>query len=203
MEAHTPPLAADLTAGKNSNETESPSNTKTFASFFQKSFSPLQIPDLPPIPISTYRGEPTLMIPQKMVEVLSKPYQFALVGKFSHGRPTMDRARLIFNKLGLKGNFSLGHLDHKHMLINLENEGDFTRLWLRESWMIDGFPMRMFRWTPNFRPEVESSIVPVWIQLPNLPLFMFNKHCIFPIARSIGSPLALDLPAQATRPSLA
>lgn len=70
--------------------------------------------------------------------------------------------------------------------------------------MIDGFPMRIFLWTPDFRPEVESSIVPVWVKLPNLPLFMFNKHCIFSIARLIGTPLALDLPtAEVSRPSLA
>lgn len=35
--------------------------------------------------------------------------------------------------------------------------------------------MRTFKWTPEFRPDVESSIAPAWVPQPNLPLFLFNK----------------------------
>lgn len=69
--------------------------------------------------------------------------------------------------------------------------------------MIDYYPMRVFRWTLEFRPKVEYSIVPIWVELPNLPLFMFNKQCLFSIGRLIGSPLALDMPrAEILRPSM-
>lgn len=59
------------------------------------------------------QGEPALKIPQNLLESLSKPFKFTLVGKFSHGRPSMERAHQIFAKLRLKGAFSLGHLDPK------------------------------------------------------------------------------------------
>src|SRR5438270_493547 len=99
----------------------------------------------------------------------------------------MAAARIAFSKLELKGNFTLGHLDSKHMLINLQHEGDFDRIWMRVSWYIDSFPMRVFRWSPEFRPDVESPIVPVWVSLPSLPLYMFNKQWLFSIGNAIGS----------------
>src|SRR5436190_4128261 len=135
---------------------------------------------------------------------LSKPLKLSLVGKFSHGRPTMERSRLIFSKLGLRGGFFLGHLDQKHMLIRLNDEEDFNRIWLRESLYLDGFPMRIFKWSPEFRLDCESSTVPVWISLPNLPLFLFNKSGIFSIGSLLGKPLTLDAAtADLSRPNVA
>src|SRR5436190_17626985 len=135
---------------------------------------------------------------------LSKPLKLSLVGKFSHGRPTMERSRLFFSKLGLRGGFSLGHLDQKHMLIRLNDEEDFKRIWFRESLYLDGFPMRIFKWSPEFRLDCESSIVPVWISLPNLPLFLFNKSGIFSIGSILGKPLTLDAAtADLSRPNVA
>lgn len=124
---------------------------------------------------STYKGEPTLKIPKAIVEVLSKPFHFTLIGKFSHGRPLMERSRHLFAKLGLKGAFSLNHLDQKHMLIRLHDEVDFNRIWLRELWFFDGFPMRSFCWSPEFRHDIESSSTLVWISFPDLPIFLINK----------------------------
>lgn len=84
-------------------------------------------------------------------------------------------------------------LGPKHLFITLEHGGDFDCLWLKELLFIDDFPMRIFRWIPKFRSDVESSIVPVWIGLPNLPLFMFNKQCLFSIGRLIRQPLTNDI----------
>lgn len=52
---------------------------------------------------SFYKGEPTLKIRKITIESLSKPFQFSLIGKFSHGWSLMERSRQIFEKLGLKG----------------------------------------------------------------------------------------------------
>lgn len=39
---------------------------------------------------------------------------------------------------------------------------------------------------------MESSIVPVWVSLPNLPLFLFNQLGLFSIGSLLGKPLILD-----------
>ncbi|KAL0447058.1 UNVERIFIED_CONTAM: hypothetical protein Slati_1833700 [Sesamum latifolium] len=56
----------------------------------------------------------------------------------------------------------------------------------------DGFPMRIFKWSPEFNPKIESSIVPVWIRFPELPVHLFQKKALFGIASLIGSPLKID-----------
>lgn len=108
--------------------TASPTSKKTFAFLLKEAESPFPQFNLSP---STHRGEPALKLPQSLVESLSKSFRFALIGKFLHARLSMEKARLAFAKLGVKGNYSLGHLDHKHMLIRLQYEGDFNRIGLK------------------------------------------------------------------------
>lgn len=146
----------------------SPTAKKSFAGLFKKP-SDAPPPLITTFPISSHKGEPSLKIPKSAIDLMSSPFKFTLIGKFSHGRPNMERSRLLFSRLGLKGSFFLGHLDPKHMIIKLHEESDFNHLWLREVWFYDGFSMRTFRWTPDFRLDVESSIAPIWVSIPNLP----------------------------------
>nr|XP_027093796.1 uncharacterized protein LOC113714202 [Coffea arabica] len=63
--------------------------------------------------------------------------------------------------------------------------------------------MRVFRWTRDFHVHIESSLVPVWVDLPNLPIHYFDKHFLFSILSPIGRPLFLDSATTAgTRPSV-
>ncbi|KAK4394247.1 hypothetical protein Sango_1895500 [Sesamum angolense] len=69
---------------------------------------------------------------------------------------------------------------------------DFTRLWLRRIWTIQGFPMRIFKWDPTFNPSQESSVVPLWVEFPELPAHLFQKDALFAVANMVGTPLQLD-----------
>lgn len=71
-------------------------------------------------------------------------------------------------------------------------------------WYVRGVSMRIFKWSPYFRVDKESSIVPIWITLPRLPVPFFHKSALFPIARLIGHPLRLDeATTKLKRPSVA
>src|SRR4051812_9601780 len=112
--------------------------------------------------------------------------------------------QLLFSKLGLKDSFFLSHLDPKHMIIRLNEEADFNRLWLREVWFFYGYPMRTFRWMPDIRLDAESSIALIWISIPNLPFFLFNKQGLFSMGSILGKPLTMDTAtAEFTRPNVA
>lgn len=64
--------------------------------------------------------------------------------------------------------------------------------------------MRVFRWSPKLHPEIESCRALVWIYLPNLPLFLFEKQFLFPIGHLVSSPLSLDIAtANLSCPSMA
>lgn len=61
----------------------------------------------------------------------------------------------------------------------------------RDLWFDAGFPMRLFRWTPEFSPFTESPLVSVWISLEDLPSHLFAKSVLFNIVECIGT-LAID-----------
>ncbi|KAL2225666.1 UNVERIFIED_CONTAM: hypothetical protein Sindi_2927600, partial [Sesamum indicum] len=58
---------------------------------------------------------------------------------------------------------------------------DYTRLWLRRIWYIQGYPMRVFKWTPTFTTSKES-----------INSHLFRKEVLFTVASMIGTPLQID-----------
>ncbi|KAL0448788.1 UNVERIFIED_CONTAM: hypothetical protein Slati_1435200 [Sesamum latifolium] len=129
----------------------------------------------------TFKGEPGIIYSSEETKYLASRLKFSLVGKFSHGLPNLNFLRNRIIKLGLKGTVNVGRLNFKHVLIRLNNEEDFSRLWLRGEWTFDNFHMRVFKWSPDFDPQTESPIAPVWIKLPGLPVHLFEKKCAFHI----------------------
>ncbi|KAL0293313.1 UNVERIFIED_CONTAM: hypothetical protein Sradi_6943400 [Sesamum radiatum] len=128
-----------------------------------------------------YKGEPGIIYSTEETEFLASRLKFSLVGKFSHGLPNLNFLRNRIVKLGLKGSVNVGRLNFKHVLIRLNNEEDFSRLWLRGEWTFDNFHMRVFKWSPDFDPHTESPIAPVWIKLPGLPVHLFEKNALLPL----------------------
>lgn len=73
--------------------------------------------------------------------------------------------------------------------------------------------MKNFRWTPNLNSNEESSIVPLWMCIPessivhvwrSIPLFLFDKQCLFSIDSLVGVPLTIDMAtAEISRLSMA
>ncbi|KAL0293171.1 UNVERIFIED_CONTAM: hypothetical protein Sradi_6952500 [Sesamum radiatum] len=51
--------------------------------------------------------------------------------------------------------------------------------------------MRVFKWSPTFIPDQESSIVPVWVRFPDLPAHLFRKDALHTIAKFVGVPLQI------------
>ena len=108
-------------------------------------------------PREVYRGEPAVTFTIDEIQSLASPFRFALVGKFSKGRPSMEALRKEFLTIGYKGTFTLGLLDPRHVLIRFEHEEDYHRCWLRRFWSFQGFGMRVLKWTPSFSVDSEPS----------------------------------------------
>ncbi|XP_027181954.1 uncharacterized protein LOC113780345 [Coffea eugenioides] len=153
---------------------------------------------------STHKGEPAVNFCMEDIECIATPFQYALVGKFSKGRLLMEDLRNFFHSLDLKAEFSLGLLDHKHVLIRLTTEDDYYCLWARGIWYVKEVPMRIFKWSIDFHVDRETSVVPVWFVLPKLPIHLFHKECLFPIVACLGRPLCVDAAtARSSRPNVA
>ncbi|CAI9094975.1 OLC1v1030820C1 [Oldenlandia corymbosa var. corymbosa] len=64
--------------------------------------------------------------------------------------------------------------------------------------------MRVLKWTTDFNPTHESSIVPVWISYEGLPIHRFDKDYLWKVASIIGTPLQIDVPTlNMSQPSVA
>ncbi|XP_019186523.1 PREDICTED: uncharacterized protein LOC109181225 [Ipomoea nil] len=172
----------------------------TFADVLSKTSS-----DPPPLRTpGRYKGMPAISFTDQDIQQFPQKFRFALVGKFSKGRPSMAELRMTFDQIGFGGAFSLGLLDQRHVLINFDLETNFQRCWLRKSWSVRGFIMRIFKWSPDFRLDIESPIVPVWIAFDGLPAHLQDKRAIYSIANLIGTPLKVDSSTLLhNRPSLA
>nr|XP_027093600.1 uncharacterized protein LOC113714003 [Coffea arabica] len=153
---------------------------------------------------SSHRGEPALLLSQKELQLLSAPFQNALVGRFPFRRPPMEVIRHFFVSLGLKGACDVGLLDLNHVLIRPSSEEDFTRLFLRRSWVVKGAQMMVSKWTLDFKAHQDATFAPVWVSLPSLPLPLFNKMYIAKLAGLLGRFLKIDSATLALkRPSVA
>ncbi|KAK4386321.1 hypothetical protein Sango_2502700 [Sesamum angolense] len=135
---------------------------------------------------------PTLIFNDMETLSFTAAYRYALVGKFSYGAPQYQNLHCLIARLGIKCAFTISMINAKHVLISLSNEADLSHLWLRRIWHVQGFPMRVFKWTPTFTLEQESSIVPVWVCFPKLLAHLFHKDALFAVASMIGTPLQID-----------
>lgn len=64
--------------------------------------------------------------------------------------------------------------------------------------------MRIFKWTPEFRVDAETSIAPIWVNFPYLPIHFFQNESLFSIASALGTPMQRDTATtNLTRPSVA
>ncbi|XP_027062037.1 uncharacterized protein [Coffea arabica] len=155
-------------------------------------------------PATVYKGEAAVLVSREDTDRLATPFRWALVGKFSHGRPTLKDIRKFFAALNLRDHVSVGLMDYRHVLIKCVAEADFNRIWTKGIWQLGKFSMRVFRWTRESHMHKESSLVPVWMALPALPIHYFGKHSLFSILSLVGRPLFLDSAmAAGTCPSVA
>ncbi|PKU60788.1 hypothetical protein MA16_Dca028207 [Dendrobium catenatum] len=116
----------------------------------------------------------------------------------------MEDIRSFFLSLKLSGSFTVSLLDPRHVFINLSNDNDYTRVFLRRSYYVKNFQMRLLKWSPDFDINSESPICPVWISLPNLRMHFYNHTVLQKIGSIFGRPLQVDqATANRTRPSVA
>lgn len=91
-------------------------NKKNFSDLFQNpSKLSMSTPLIPLRKPTTFKGRPAIFFSNDNIQKLSAPFRFALVGKFSHGRPPMNEIRLSIESIGLKGSLTTGRIDAKHI----------------------------------------------------------------------------------------
>ncbi|KAL0909742.1 hypothetical protein M5K25_020638 [Dendrobium thyrsiflorum] len=90
---------------------------------------------------SSFKGCPALLFEESVVSQLAAPFAFTLVDKFLLRRPNIDIIRKFFVNLKLSGSFHVGLLDPWHISIQLSNDLDYSHIFSRRSYYIQGCQM--------------------------------------------------------------
>ncbi|KAH0776722.1 hypothetical protein KY290_008133 [Solanum tuberosum] len=162
--------------------------------------------ELVPPKITSKQGLPAIIYDRDdYMTKLAADCKYTLIGKFSSTMPKMELIRKSFIlQTQLIGGANIAHYNARHVFIDLENELDYNTVWTQQRMTIEGKLMRIQTWTPNFTPEEETPIVPIWVLLPGLPWHCFKKEFITPLLSPIGKVLYLDTASiKRTRASMA
>lgn len=93
---------------------------------------------------------------------LVKDCRFTIIGKFYLGKPTMEEIRKTFvSQFQFIATVKILYFNPKHVYLDFANEVDYNHIFAKEYIDIGDAPMKILKWTPNFKPEEEISIVPI------------------------------------------
>ncbi|KAH0697936.1 hypothetical protein KY289_015418 [Solanum tuberosum] len=180
---------------------------QSFAARLRYNQSKEEIPIVLNDPIHTTRqGLPVLLLEETDYSIkLAEFCKYTLVGKFTNTMPKIEVIRKGFTiQTQLTGGVKISHYNSRHVYIDLDNEFDYVMVWTKQKMSIEGQIMRIQAWTPEFTPEEETPIVPIWVALPELPWHCYNKVLLTTVLESIGKFMYLDSPtSQRNRGSMA
>lgn len=146
------------------------------------------------IKYGTHIGKPIVFFSAEDYFVnLEKECRLTLIENFYKEKPSMEDIKEAFiRQYHLKGSVKIAYFDFQHVYIDFSNEIDYTHIQSKKFADIDGTPMKIMLWTPNFKPEVESPIVLVWIRIHQLPWHLFKWGIVSRMVQSVGVSIASD-----------
>ncbi|VFQ79646.1 unnamed protein product [Cuscuta campestris] len=155
-------------------------------------------------PITKHKGFPAISFSPAEVKALFAPYEFSHVGRFPKSRPPLPVIKQVLERIGFKHSYTVGVLAPSHVLLTFHNAEDYQRCFSKRLWQIQGYPMHVFKWNPDFHCDEESPIFPIWISLEHLPVHLHDPVALQAIPKIFGKPLMLDAATSSkTRPSVA
>ncbi|OIS96896.1 hypothetical protein A4A49_01939 [Nicotiana attenuata] len=130
--------------------------------------------------------------------------KFTCVGKFSNIMPRMEVIKKSFiAQTKVRGGVKIAHFNARTVYIDLDNDSGAQNQ-PKQQMYIQGQMMKLEAWTPAFKPNEDSPIVPTWVVIPELPWHLYYMEILTPLLSPIGKALYLDLTSfQKTRGSVA
>uniref|UniRef100_M1DQL1 LINE-type retrotransposon LIb DNA, complete sequence, Insertion at the S11 site n=1 Tax=Solanum tuberosum TaxID=4113 RepID=M1DQL1_SOLTU len=124
---------------------------------------------------------------------LAQDCKWTIVGKFIKGKPTMEELRKLFiGQFQLLGTVKIAFYDYRCVYMDFTNEVDFKHIYFKPFIDIGPYTMKVMKWTPDFKPEQETSTVPIWILIHKLPWHLFRWDILSKLVQSIGIAVAPD-----------
>ncbi|KAL6551288.1 hypothetical protein OROMI_021776 [Orobanche minor] len=168
-----------------------PSHPAPVTKSFRDAIAPEPVVEVPFGSVDFSGGTPTAVFTKEECDAVSEYYKYALIGKFTYGKPTNQVISEQLRSEGF-GICKVHFLNGKHVLINLTCQSLCDKLWLKREHSFAGFPMRLFKWSPTFDFRHEPAVVPIWIKIHNLPAQWFDLRSLRTIGRLVGNFVKVD-----------
>lgn len=146
-------------------------------------------------------GRPSVLFLPEIEAQALWVFSHVIIVSFYHGRPTWAECRDAISMWIGHSPHSVAVMDSHTVLIRLRDEAIMLRVLTRDSLLICYFPFYICRWSA-INCVRASSLAPVWIAFPKLPLQCYPD--IHKIAACLSRVLGMDQPtANLSRLSLA
>lgn len=75
--------------------------------------------------VEDIRSELAIFLSDTDISAMSDPLKISLVRKFAKGRPKLDVIRDLIRSIGFKGDYSIGVIDTRHILLRFAQQDDY------------------------------------------------------------------------------
>lgn len=79
------------------------------------------------------------------------------------------------------------------MCLLIFTESDFNTVYFQRFMGIYGSLMRMFKWSPDFDPNEETSLALIWVLFQKFPFYVLRWDYLRQVIEQIGSPMKEDI----------
>ncbi|KAL3619920.1 hypothetical protein CASFOL_034832 [Castilleja foliolosa] len=136
---------------------------------------------------------PVCFISSMELDQAAKQLEGALVLKFSSGRPSLQEIKQHVNTFwGLSKDPVISLMDARHVLMITASPNDMVRAQCQVSHKINSSLFRISRWHRKYDFSKDSTIVPVWVSMPKLPIEFMNPAILEKIGNVLGKFLCID-----------
>ncbi|VFQ83062.1 unnamed protein product [Cuscuta campestris] len=136
------------------------------------------------------KAAPSVQFTADEEEVLAGKLCRALIGRSSSRISIKDIEAFL-----IKGNFKefkLRRLSSNELLFLFKRDKDYLRWFHRRHWIISSSRITICKWSPDHSPLFDSPVIPVWVEVDQIPLHLQDHGPLFSIASTLGKPLKLS-----------
>ncbi|KAH0696575.1 hypothetical protein KY285_013369 [Solanum tuberosum] len=139
-------------------------------------------------------GKTVVIFTKEEQELLATTCKWTFVGKFLKTHPQIDKIKADFVKIvPLRGSVKIGVKDLKHVFIDVDNEEDYNIINSKNFINLsEDNNMKIQKWTIKFKPEEETTLSSVWINLLDLPWHFYEWAALCTFVSPIGTPIVMD-----------
>lgn len=139
-------------------------------------------------------GTPTTCLVKSELEEENRKWRNAIILYVIGNSPTITYLTLFLRRqCQIERNFDIFYHTDDYFVIRFVHEEDKERMMYEGPYSIASRPVIVKEWEMNFNFEKEIlKVIPLWIQLPNLPLNCWSEGSLSRIGSIIGTPICAD-----------